>query len=127
MVAAPVEKPVVWVGSSKRDLKEFPDEVQDVLGGAPQTVQWGRTPAIAKPLKGYGGATVMEIVDDYNSDTYRAVYAVRFKGVVFVLHCFQKKSKRGRETPRRDKELIGSRLREAARIYSDLRERGEVE
>ena len=93
-------KPLIWVGSSRRDLRGFPDEVQDAIGYALYLVQIGQTPLAAKPLHGFGGASVLEIVEDFDRDTYRAVYTVRFAGVVYVLHVFQKKSKRGRATCR---------------------------
>jgi phage-related protein len=109
-------KPVVWVGSSRRDLKSFPQRVRSDIGQALYAAQLGETDPAAKPLKGFGGAGVMEIVDRYDTNTYRAVYTVEFSNVIYVLHCFQKKSKRGIATPQRDIELIRRRLAEAERL-----------
>ena len=110
-------KPLFWVRSSKRDLKAMPDAVQDMAGGALDDVQWGLTPAEAKPLKGFGGASVQEIVCDHDSNAYRAVYTVQFPQAVYVLHCLQKKSKTGSKTPKPDKKLIESRLIDAKEDY----------
>lgn len=112
----PSFKPVVWVGSSLKDLREFPDAVQDHMGYALFVAQQGGKHRDAKPLTGFGGAGVVEVVKDYRGDTFRAVYTLRYAGAVYVLHAFQKKSKTGRETPRGDIELIKHRLREAERI-----------
>ena len=106
-------KPVVWVGSSRKDLREFPDAVQDHKGYALFVAQQGGKHRDAKPLTGFGGAGVVEVVKDYRGDTFRVVYTLRYAGAVYA---FQKKSKTGRETPRRDMELIKQRLREAERI-----------
>jgi phage-related protein len=85
-------KPVRWVGSSKLDLSAFPEDVRRRVGGALWEAQVGHKAPYAKPLKGFGGAGVLEIVDDFDGDTFRAVYTVRFAKVVYVLHAFQKKS-----------------------------------
>jgi phage-related protein len=106
-------KPLRWIGSSKRDLLAMPEEVQQVFGFALFHAQTGLLHPAAKPLKGFGSAGVVEIVEDWRGSTYRAVYAVRFAGVVFVLDCFEKKSKRGIETPKREMDLIRARLKEA--------------
>ena len=111
------EKPLFFMGSSQDDLREFPEEVKDEVGYALYRVRLGLTPRSAKPLKGYGGATVVEISEDYQTDTYRAVYTVRFAGVAYVLHVFQKKSRRGRETPQADLKLIRRRLAQAEEHY----------
>jgi phage-related protein len=116
MTVEPSLKPVVWIGSSRKDLREFPDMVQDHMGYALYVAQQGGKHRDTKPLTGFGGAGVVEIIKDYRGDTFRAVYTLRYQGVVYVLHCFQKKSKTGGETPRRDMELIKQRLREAERI-----------
>jgi len=116
MTGEPSFKPVVWVGSSRKDLREFPDVVQDHMGYALYVTQQGGKHRDAKPLTGFGGAGVVEVVKDYRGDTFRAVYTLRYEGAVYVLHAFQKKSKTGLETPRRDVELIKQRLREAERI-----------
>ena len=116
MTGAASFKPVVWVGSSRKDLREFPDVVQDHMGYALYVTQQGGKHRDAKPLTGFGGAGVVEVVKDYRGDTFRAVYTLRYEGAVYVLHAFQKKSKTALETPRRDVELIKQRLREAERI-----------
>lgn len=110
-------KPVRWVGSSKEDLKSFPEEVQRRMGGALWDAQIGRKAPYAKPLKGFGSASVLEVVDDFDGDTYRAVYTVRFSGVVYVLHAFQKKSKHGIAVPRPELKLIEQRLKRAREDY----------
>ena len=106
-----MQKPALWIGSSRDDLRAFPDEVRRVMGMAINDAQNGEEHPRAKALKGFGGRSVLEVVDDEDGDTYRAVYTVRFAGVVYVLHAFQKKSKKGIETPKRDIELIKARLR----------------
>jgi phage-related protein len=106
------EKPLFWVGSSKRDLLAFPEDVRDELGVALSVAQFGGKHPNAKPWKGEGPG-VLELVEDHRGDTYRAVYTVRFEGAVYVLHTFQKKSPSGRKTPRADVELIAQRLRAA--------------
>lgn len=110
-------KPLFWVRSSKRDLKEFPEDALDVMGRALDDAQWGRKPHEAKPMKGFGGAGVLEIVDDYDGNTYRAVYTVKFPKAVYVLHCFQKKSRKGIATPKAEIDVIKSRLADAEREY----------
>ena len=114
------EKPLYWVGSSLADLRALPAEVKDVFGFALQLAQWGDKHPDAKPLKGFKGASVMEVVEDYEGDTYRAVYTVRYARAVFVLHVFQKKSKRGIKTPKPDLELIRQRLKLAQDWYETL-------
>jgi len=113
----PSPKPVRWVGSSRDDLRAFPEEVRNRVGGALWEAQLGRKAPYVKPLKGFGGAGVLEVVDDFDGDTYRAVYTVRFAGVVYVLHAFQKKSKRGIATPRQEMALITQRLQRAREDY----------
>jgi len=113
----PSPKPVRWVGSSRDDLREFPEEVRNRVGGALWEAQLGRKARYAKPLKGFGGAGVLDVVDDFDGDTYRAVYTVRFAGVVYVLHAFQKKSRRGIATPRQEITLIEARLQRAREDY----------
>jgi len=109
-------RPVVWVGSTRKDLREFPEPVRDHMGYALYVAQRGGKHRDAKALSGFGGAGVLEIIEDFRGDTFRAVYTVRFAQTVYVLHAFQKKSKTGRKTPRRDSELIKQRLREAEQI-----------
>jgi phage-related protein len=110
-------KPVRWIGSSKQDLSAFPQEVRQRVGGALWEAQVGRKASYAKPLKGFGGAVVLEVVDDFDGDTFRAVYTVRFANVVYVLHAFQKKSKRGVATPKTELDLIDLRLKRAKEDY----------
>ena len=112
-------KPVIWVGSSRKDLCEFPEPVQDHMGYSLYVAQRGGKYRNAKVLTGFGGAGVVEVVKDHCGDTFRAVYTLRYAGAVYVLHAFQKKSKTGRETPRRDVELIKQRLREAEQIAKE--------
>jgi len=119
MTVEPSLKPVIWVGSSRKDLREFPEPVQDHMGYALYVAQLGDKHRDTKTLSGFGGAGVVEIVKDYRGDTFRAVYTVRYAEALFVLHAFQKKSKTGRETPRRDIELIRRRLREAEQMAKE--------
>ena len=106
-------KPLVWVSSSKKDFLKFPEDVIGDVGNALYLAQCGDKPPNAKPLVGFGGASVLEVVEQHDGDTYRAVYTVRFEDAVYVLHCFQKKSKSGSATPQQDIELIKSRLKAA--------------
>ena len=112
-------KPIVWMGSSREDLKGFPEQVRRDIGQALYTAQQGETDPAAKPLKGFGGANVMEIVDRHVTNTYRAVYTVKFAGKIYVLHAFQKKSKKGISTPQKDVELIRQRLAAAERHHKE--------
>jgi phage-related protein len=118
-------KPLVWVGSSKRDLVRFPDEVVHAIGLVLMRVQYGDTPPSVKPLRGFGGAGVLEVLEDDDGGTYRAVYTVRFKERVYVLHAFQKKSKHGIATPQSEIDLIKKRLRWAADLHSRFKEQDE--
>jgi phage-related protein len=104
-------RPLAWTGSSLRDYRAFPEPVKDDMGYALYLAQRGATHESAKPLKGFGGAGVVELVEDHHGDTWRAVYTVRFANAVYVLHAFQKKSKRGRETPKSDMDMVRRRLR----------------
>ena len=110
-------KPCLFVGPSRRELKAFPEEVQGSVGHALHQAQCGDEPDSAKALKGFGGRGILEIVEDFDGNTYRAVYTVRFAGLIYVLHAFQKKSKKGIATPKQTIELIKSRLRDAERDY----------
>ena len=110
-------KPVRWVGSSQDDVRKFPDEARWRVGGALWEAQHGRKASYVKPLKGFGGASVLEIVDDFEGDTFRAVYTVRFAEAIYVLHAFQKKSKRGMATPKAEMSLIEQRLKRAKEDY----------
>ena len=106
-------KPVVWIGSTRADLSSFPEEVKDAVGFALYVAQQGGKHPNAKPLRGFGGAGILEIVEDQAGDTYRAVYTVRLAGRIYALHAFQKKSKAGVKTPKSEIDLIKSRLRRA--------------
>ena len=109
-------KPVQWVGSSKSDLKRFPDAVQDRMGFAIYQAQAGLRHRNAKPLKGFGSG-VLEVVARHDGDTFRAVYTVRFETAVYVLHAFQKKARRGIATPKQEFDLVRRRLRVAEQHY----------
>lgn len=108
---------IVWVGSSLKDLKELPEEVMDEIGFSLHQVQMGLTPDNAKPFKGLG-AGIMEIVSDFDTDTYRSVYAVKLGEHIYVLHSFQKKSKTGIKTPLNEVRLIEQRLKKAKQLAS---------
>jgi phage-related protein len=113
------QKPLVWIGASKRDFKAFPRAVQRVLGHALERVQVGLRPVQAKPLKGFKGAGVVELVDDHDGDTYRAVYTVRLASRVCMLHAFQNKAKKGSKTPKHVIDLIRARLKEAEQLHAE--------
>jgi phage-related protein len=119
-------KPLTWVGSSKRDYIRFPDQVQDDMGYALFVAQMGERPRNAKPLNGFKGAGVLEIVEDYDGDTFRAVYTVRFAQRLYVLHAFQKKSRRGIETPKSEIRLVEQRLRAAEADYRQRQQQDEA-
>jgi phage-related protein len=109
-------KSLFWIASSKKDLSAFPDDVRDTFGYALWLAQNGEKHSQAKPLNGFGDAGVLEVVEDHEGDTYRAIYTVRFEEAIYVLHVFQKKSKRGIATPKADIDLIRARLK-AAKEY----------
>lgn len=110
-------RPVEWIASSYKDFRTFPDDVQDHMGYALHLAQTGSKHDDAKPLKGFGGAGVLEVVSDHMGDTFRAVYTVKFALAIYVLHAFQKKSKSGVKTPAGDIELVARRLRLAEADY----------
>lgn len=112
-----VRKPLRFVGSSLDDLRSFPDEVKRDIGFALDWAQCGDKHTDAKPLKRVKGAGVLEVVERFDGNTYRAVYTVKFKGMVYLLHAFQKKSKKGIATPKADMDLIESRLKAAQEDY----------
>ena len=112
------DKPLFWIGSSWSDLKDCPDEVQDFIGYALHWAQRGGKSPDAKPLQGFGGAGVLEIVDDFDGNTYRAMYTVRFAGAVYALHVFQKKARKGIAMPKQDIELVKARLKRAEDHYA---------
>lgn len=115
------DKPLVWIGSSKKDLMALPMPVRKFFGHALDFAQHGEQHGAAKVLKGFGGAGVLEIVEDNVGGTYRAVYAVKFEEAVFVLHCFQKKSKSGISTPQQDMEIIRVRLKIAEVLAKEIK------
>jgi phage-related protein len=105
-------RPLVWMGDSRKNIRQFPEDVQKSVGYALQLVQAGETPMEAKPFKGVGSG-VYEIIKRYDTDIYRAVYAVKIGDKVYVLHAFQKKSKQGIKTPQTDIDLIKQRYKDA--------------
>ena len=114
-----IEKPLEWIGSSHKDLMAMPEDVRRFFGFALSLAQAGDKHEAAKVLKGFGGAGVLEVVEDDTGGTYRAVYTVKFARAVFVLHCFQKKSRRGIATPKTDMDLIRDRLKVAEAIAEE--------
>ncbi len=109
-----MKKRIFWLGDSRRRLGEFPEEVRSEIGYALFLAESGESHPSAKRMRGYNA---VEIVSDYDGDTFRGIYTTRFKDSVYVLHCFQKKSKRGSETPRADLSLIEKRLKDAEEHY----------
>lgn len=114
-----VSKPLFWIGTSRDDLSDFPDGVKHHVGLALRFAQWGDKHDDAKPLKGFGGAGTLEVVTDFDGNTYRTVYTVKFRRAVYVLHAFQKKSKRGVGTPKEELELVRNRLKRAESHYAE--------
>jgi phage-related protein len=114
------EKPLLWMGSSKRDLMALPVAIRKFFGHALNFAQNGERHDAAKVLKGFGSAGVLEVVEDDADGTYRAVYTVKFKEAVFVLHCFQKKSKSGIATPKREMDIIHARLKKAETMAKEI-------
>jgi len=110
-------KSVVWMGSSREDLRAFPKAVKTDMGQALYAAQCGETDPAAKPLKGFGGTRVMEIVDRHDTNTYRTVYTATLGDTLYVLHAFQKKSTRGIATPKHEIDLIKARLRAAGQLH----------
>ena len=110
---------LIWIGSSRRDIRAFPQAVRRNIGKTLYAAQAGETDPAAKPLKGFGGGSVLEIVARHDGDTWRAVYTVRFAEAVYVLHAFQKKSKRGIATPKQEMDLVRQRLKEAERMHRE--------
>lgn len=111
--------PLVWIGSSRKDLMALPLEVRKFFGHALDFAQRGDKHGAAKVLKGFGSAGVLELIEDDQDGTYRAVYTVKFAQAVFVLHCFNKKSKRGIETPKEDMDIIRARLKVAEALAKE--------
>ena len=110
-------KPLKGIGASKRDLDAMPEDVKDMFGHAIDLAQVGGKHQDAKTMSGFGSAGILEIVEDFRGNTFRAVYTVKFAGWVYVLHCFQKKSKSGIKTPKEDRHLINLRLKAARQDY----------
>ncbi len=108
-------RPVFWVGSSRRDVRGFPREVRRDIGQALYAAQEGEIDPSTKPLRGFGGGSVLEVVANHDGDTWRAVYTIRYPEAIYVLHAFQKKSKRGIATPKKDMDLLHQRLAEVER------------
>ena len=115
-------KPLKWIGSAKRDLDSMPEDVKDLFGHAIDLAQAGGKHQDAKALSGFGSTGVLEVVEDFRGDTYRAVYTVKFAGWVYVLHCFQKKSKSGIKTPKEDMDMINARLKAAKQDFENWQE-----
>ena len=111
------ERPLLWLASSWKDYADFPPKVQEAFGFELFLAQTGQHPPSAKVLKGIGNG-IVELVEDFDSDTYRAVYTVRFDTAIYVLHCFKKKSKQGIKTPQSDIDLIKRRFRDAEADYT---------
>lgn len=118
-MSLPQSKPVVWVGTSLEELWDFPPAVQREIGFALRHAQDGGKHPDAKPMKGFTGAGVLEIVEDHDGQTYRAVYTVRFADAIYVLHAFEKKSKKKVATPKHEFDLIRRRLKEAQRLHAE--------
>jgi len=110
-------KPIIWIRSSKEDLKRFPELAQRHIGFNLKAAQMGEKHPDSKSMRGFGGGSVLEVVEDYDRGTYRAVYTVRFAEAIYVLHCFQKKSRHGVATARRDINLIEQRLLRAEELH----------
>ncbi len=118
-MAKKARKPCEWVASSLDDLREFPEDVKDEIGGALDAVQQGEDHPSLKTLRGYGSADVREVISDDTTGTYRAVYTVRFPKAIYVLHCFKKKSKSGSKTPKEEMDRVDRRLAEAEKHYAE--------
>ncbi|APB32469.1 protein of unknown function DUF891 [Gloeomargarita lithophora Alchichica-D10] len=110
-------KPIQWVGTSLEDLKNFPEKFKLEIGYALYLAQCGEKHPSTKPMKGFKGAGVLEIVESHDGDAYRAIYTVKFSSIIYVLHTFQKKSKQGIATSKQDIELIEARLKRAKEHY----------
>lgn|SRR5574337_1272913 len=115
------EKPLVWIGSSRKDLMALPISVRKFFGHALDFAQHGDQHGAAKVLKGFGGSGVLEVIENDAGGTYRAVYTVKFGEAVFALHCFQKKSKSGIATPKEDMDIIRARLKVAEALAEEMR------
>jgi phage-related protein len=114
-----IGKPLAWIGSSKEDLLDLPRKVQREVGYALYLAQTGLEHTNVKPLTGFGGRGVLEVVEDDAGGTYRAVYTVKYKEAIYILHAFQKKSKKGRETPKEEMEIVKKRLKIAEQKHEE--------
>jgi phage-related protein len=119
----PPHKPLEWVGRSLEEFRELPEKVRRSFGFSLRLVQAGIRPDSVKPLKGFGGAGVLEVIENFDGNTFRAVYTVRLAGVVYVLHCFEKKSKKGIQTPKHTIDLIHQRLAFAESLHLQRRQK----
>lgn len=117
-------KPVLWIKAAKNALMDMPENVITDIGYSLYQAQLGEHPDIAKPLQGFGGANVLELVANHDSDTYRVVYTVRFADAIIVIHAFQKKSKQGVKTPKQEIDLIHERLKRAEDLYREWKAKG---
>jgi phage-related protein len=120
-MAGMAAKPIIWIGSSRKDLREFPKEVRQDIGVALHWAQQGHVHSATKPMKG-SLREVTEIVSDFDGDTFRAMYTTRIGSEVYVLHAFQKKSKKGAATPQHELDVIESRLKAAKQVHAQRRE-----
>ena len=116
-------KELIWIASTRKDLSRLPEDVQDHMGYALHFAQIGKQHPSAKPLKGFGGVKVLEIVDFDADGTYRVMYTVEMPDCVFALHAFQKKSKHGIKTPKQDIDLVKTRLKQAQDMYKQMSKR----
>ncbi|MCF7799623.1 type II toxin-antitoxin system RelE/ParE family toxin [Candidatus Babeliales bacterium] len=114
-------KLIIWIASSKEDLLGFPKDIQSSMGYGLYLAQKGEKHLHCKVLKGFTGASVLEIRESNNSGTFRVVYVTKFSNIIFVLHAFQKKSKQGIKTPKQEIDLIKKRLKDAQEIYEELK------
>lgn len=122
---ADARKELIWIGPSRRHLSQFPIEVKRTMGFALHQAQIGQKHEKAKPLKGFGGAGVLEVVEDDDGSTFRTVYTVKFDDAIYVLDAFQKKSVRGIKTPKVDIQRIKARLKDAQEIHDDRKRKKE--
>jgi len=120
LIMRDIEKPLIWIGSSHKDLLALPNEVKRGFGYALSLAQSGLRHSSTKILQGFGGSAVLEILESDEGGTYRAVYTVKYAQAIFVLHCFQKKSKKGIATPKEDMDVIRVRLKMAEKIAKEL-------
>ncbi len=122
-----IDKPLAWIGSSKEDLLDLPRKIQREVGYALYLAQLGLQSTNVKPLTGFGGRGVLEVIEDDVGGTYRAVYTVKFKESIYVLHVFQKKPKKGRETPKEEMEIVEIRLKIAEQKHKEWLKKGKDE